>query len=726
MRTPDLKQNNSKAKTTQFTRSSGLFQDPAQNAIDMAMDQPTQLPYPIIALSQPVPEYLQQVMYALLRGDSSRCYMVGSFVRTLLANHFSDDIDLVSNLSQNAVYTILQALFPREYAHIRKGGSTHPLVVIRFADKNIRRIEVSCGHRLTPTLAADAQGRDFTLNCIYMTWRGEIEDATGQGLNDLFSPGGPIVRFADNNNIKEKPHHILRTFPLIINMWNDMLCPTIDPSTAITIYKNGASCISTVDTQTLKNFDQYKRKNVSNPSDQAQLTRHIIDQLLGAYNLLEAYKKRCIDTHTSFLCSQQEDIEAKPDATAEASHNMVQPYSSQLAAPLAEDFDKCALECLQKMLENDSKKGGTINSPAAVLTPPTAPQTTAEAPKEICQDLLKLDLNFLIQTDKNGYTYLIEILKNNHALYGELKDKQIDLSVYFRLLDRFIDDGSLSASHYKRLFTQPNCADRSAFSSAFAGSTENLLIFLAKAKEMKEQEIFTKQELDGLFSQRNNKGYSLLDEALMAGQQGKNLGIYFNFLRSHILETRELTDEEYVTLLTSPSPQGFSPLDGLLKKGDMGTLQAYITLLDDKMMPDALCQLHTSATSTTIRFSPLHYAADNKDHEAVFDYFFCLLAERYPAYLHELKKEIQKTDSLQEEPDQKQVKDFLHNQVTRYFVADFKVRQKKKDDKRKEAKNNLVAHQDEYCEGQRLFTPAAQQMKSDQTTRIKVATIQGH
>lgn len=153
---------------------------------------------------------------AALTGQGANVWFVGGCVRNTLLGVAVSDLDLCTDALPEAVLACAaRADIKAVPTGIEHGTVTLVVGDTQFEVTTLRRDIDTDGRRatvaFTTALAEDAARRDFTMNALYATPKGEILDPTGQGITDI---AARRVRFIGTpaHRITEDYLRILRFF----------------------------------------------------------------------------------------------------------------------------------------------------------------------------------------------------------------------------------------------------------------------------------------------------------------------------------------------------------------------------------------------------------------------------------------------------------------------------------------------------------------------------------
>lgn len=167
------------------------------------------------------PEFLQSdsLIHVMRRLDSmgGNSFLVGGCVRDAVIGLPGNDIDIATSLYPSMVE---MAFKNDDSVKLLPTGIDHGTWTIVVGDDSyeittFRKDVATDGRRATISYAVspyeDAQRRDFTMNALYMSWRGQIEDPTGSGIADLLARR---VRFVGDAEERCREDHlrIMRLF----------------------------------------------------------------------------------------------------------------------------------------------------------------------------------------------------------------------------------------------------------------------------------------------------------------------------------------------------------------------------------------------------------------------------------------------------------------------------------------------------------------------------------
>ncbi|MEH6476864.1 MAG: CCA tRNA nucleotidyltransferase [Sneathiella sp.] len=176
-------------------------------------------PVPLFDLKKTPPRWMScpesQLLFASLRKAGGEGRFVGGCVRDALLGEISDDIDVCTNLTPEAVMSGLSSSNIRVIPTGLKHGTVTAIVGDYKYEITTLRVDVETDGRhatvsFTENWREDAARRDFTINALYLTEQGELNDYFG-GQQDLQSG---IVRFIGDADarIEEDRLRVLRYF----------------------------------------------------------------------------------------------------------------------------------------------------------------------------------------------------------------------------------------------------------------------------------------------------------------------------------------------------------------------------------------------------------------------------------------------------------------------------------------------------------------------------------
>lgn len=143
-----------------------------------------------------------------IESEGYEAYVVGGYVRDLLAGIFSYDIDICTNATPKELLSIFPNSSSKNLGGIEFKVKEYHIEITTYREeikyKNRKPVEFN----YINNLVLDLQRRDFTINAICMNSKGEIIDLVG-GIDDLSALkikmiGDPSLK------IKEDPLRILR------------------------------------------------------------------------------------------------------------------------------------------------------------------------------------------------------------------------------------------------------------------------------------------------------------------------------------------------------------------------------------------------------------------------------------------------------------------------------------------------------------------------------------
>jgi poly(A) polymerase len=158
-----------------------------------------------------------QFLLMELSDGTNQAMAVGGCVRDALMGRPCSDVDIATPHTPDSVEEILSfwghvKLIPTGVDH---GTWTAVVDGFPFEITSFRKDVATDGRRATVAYSQDirddAQRRDFTMNALYMTWRGEIHDPTGTGIEDLTARRLRFVGDADER-CREDYLRIMRLF----------------------------------------------------------------------------------------------------------------------------------------------------------------------------------------------------------------------------------------------------------------------------------------------------------------------------------------------------------------------------------------------------------------------------------------------------------------------------------------------------------------------------------
>ena len=143
-----------------------------------------------------------------IESEGYEAYVVGGYVRDLLAGIFSYDIDICTNATPKELLSIFPNSSSKNLGGIEFKVKEYHIEITTYREeikyKNRKPVEFN----YINNLVLDLQRRDFTINAICMNSKGEIIDLVG-GIDDLSAL--KIKMISDPSlKIKEDPLRILR------------------------------------------------------------------------------------------------------------------------------------------------------------------------------------------------------------------------------------------------------------------------------------------------------------------------------------------------------------------------------------------------------------------------------------------------------------------------------------------------------------------------------------
>ena len=170
-----------------------------------------------------------------LESKGYEAYLVGGYVRDLMLDMETSDIDICTNATPQEVTKIFNIAAPVRDCYgtswIKYRGKVYEVTTYREEIKyiNNRKPEKI---RYINKLEDDVVRRDFTINAICMNSAGEVLDPTGEGLNDLKNK---IIRTI-GDPMKKLENDALRILRAIRFAMNEGF--TIDPDTKEAMLKH--------------------------------------------------------------------------------------------------------------------------------------------------------------------------------------------------------------------------------------------------------------------------------------------------------------------------------------------------------------------------------------------------------------------------------------------------------------------------------------------------------
>jgi len=157
-------------------------------------------------------EIFGQKVLNTLADKFPKTYFVGGLVRDMLLGREIQDVDIATSATPEQIAETLGGEFEidsrdKNFAVVRAGSTGLAAAADKWIQITTFRTETYVGSRypkvsFTASPGADSRRRDFTINSLYMDWRGEILDFQN-GLADLKSKtikfiGDPETRLVED------------------------------------------------------------------------------------------------------------------------------------------------------------------------------------------------------------------------------------------------------------------------------------------------------------------------------------------------------------------------------------------------------------------------------------------------------------------------------------------------------------------------------------------------